>query len=68
MFYQSIAPPDIMAAFNKREAVPAASVYVRTVPRFETSAPQYDGINRIVAVSKWRRTLAGPTYNVFEIL
>ncbi len=70
MFYRGIAhaPPDVMAAFNRREAVPAAAVYVRTTPRFETSAPKYDWLNRIVAVAKGRRTTSGPTYNVFEIV
>ncbi len=69
MFYQGIAhaPPDVMAAFNQRKVVPVASVYARTTPRFETSAPQYDWLNRIVAVSKGCRTASGPMYNVFEI-
>ena len=70
MFYQGIAhgEPGAMARFNRREAVPAAEVYARTTPRFETSAPQYDWLNRIIAVSKGCRTAAGPIYNVFEIL
>jgi hypothetical protein len=70
MFYQGIAhaPPEVMAAFNQRQVVPVASVYARTTPRFETAAPRYDWLNRIVAVSKGCRTAAGPMYNVFEIL
>ena len=70
MFYQGIAhaPPEIMTAFNRREVVPVASVYARTTPRFETSTPKYDWINRIIAVSKGCRTAVGPMYNVFEIL
>ena len=70
MFYAGIAhgTPDVMAKFNRREVVPVADVYARTTPRFETSAPRYDWLNRIVAVSKGCRTAAGPMYNVFEIL
>ena len=70
MFYQGIAhaPPDVMAAFNRREVVPVAAVYARTTPRFETGAPRYGWMNRIIAVSKGCRTEAGPMYNVFEIL
>ncbi len=70
MFYRGIAhaPPDVMAAFNQRQVVPVSSVYVRTTPRFETAAPRYDWLNRIVAVSKGCRTATGPMYNVFEIL
>ena len=70
MFYRGIAhgAPDVMAKFNRREVVPVDAVYARTTPRFETSAPQYDWLNRIVAVSKGCRTAAGPMYNVFEIL
>ena len=70
MFYQGVAhgAPDVMARFNRREVVPVAEVYARTTPRFETSASQYDWLNRIVAVSKGCRTAAGPMYNVFEIL
>jgi hypothetical protein len=70
MFYQGIAhaPPEIMERFNKREALPPEAVYTRTTPRFETGAPAYDWINRIIAVSKGARTPDGPMYNVFEIL
>lgn len=70
MFYQGLAfaPPDVMAKFNRREAVPPAAVYTRTAPRFETSAPAYDWLNRVIAVSKGCRTEAGPMYKVFEIL
>ena len=60
--------PDAMAKFNRREVVPVTEIYARTTPRFETSAPQYDWLNRIVAVSKGCRTDVGPMYNVFEIL
>ena len=70
MFYTGLAygAPDAMAKFNRREVVPVTEIYARTTPRFETSAPQYDWLNRIVAVSKGCRTDVGPMYNVFEIL
>ena len=70
MFYQGLAhaPADIMARFNRREAVAPQLVYARTTPRFETSAPAYDWLNRVIAVSKGCHTAKGPMYKVFEIL
>ena len=70
MFYQGLAhaPADVMARFNRREAVAPHLVYARTTPRFETSAPAYDWLNRVIAVSKGCRTAKGPMYKVFEIL
>ncbi len=43
MAYTGIATssPEVMARFNRREIVPYAEYYVRTTPRFETSAPRY---------------------------
>ncbi len=69
MHYTGIAtaPPDVMERFNRRENVPFADYYARTIPRFETSAPKYAWLNSIVAVANGLRTPTGPIYHVFEI-
>ena len=70
MTYQGIrhGPPDILAKIARGEAVDPGSYYFRTNPLFETSAPQYDYLNRLVAVAVGHRLPSGPVYNVFEIL
>ena len=35
---------------------------------FETASPQYQWLNRIIAVGTGRRTPEGPVYEVFEVL
>lgn len=50
------------------EAVASSDYYLRTAPFFETAAPKYDWLNRIVAVSVGERRPNGVSYEVFEIL
>jgi hypothetical protein len=61
-------PPDIMAKLEKGEVVDPASYYFRTNPVFETAAPRYDWLNRLLAVGIGHRRADGPIYSVFEIL
>ena len=61
-------PPDIIARIEKGEVVDPATYYFRTAPFFETAAPKYDWINRIVAVGIGHRRADGPIYSVFEVL
>lgn len=70
MAYQGIrhGPPDIVEQIDKGEAVDPATYYFRTAPLFETAAPKYDWINRIVAVGIGHRRADGPIYSVFEVL
>jgi hypothetical protein len=70
MAYQGIrhGPPDIVERIDKGEAVDPATYYFRTAPLFETAAPKYDWINRIVAVGIGHRRADGPIYSVFEVL
>lgn len=42
--------------------------YLRTAPFFETSAPAYAWLNRIVAVGVGERLAGGAAYDVFEVL
>lgn len=68
--YQGVAhaEPENMARFLRREAQPYANVYTRTTLRFETEAPQYAWLNKVIAVANGMRTDNGPRYEVFEIL
>lgn len=70
MTYQGIrhGPPDIMARLEKGEEVDPASYYFRINPLFETAAPRYDWLNRVVAVGVGHRRAGGPIYSIFEVL
>jgi hypothetical protein len=70
MRYQGVrhGPPDVIARLEKGEAVDPASYYFRIAPTFETSAPQYDWLNRIIAIGAGYRRADGPIYSVFEVL
>lgn len=61
-------PPDVIAALGRGETVDPSRYYFRTAPRFETSAPQYSFLNRIVAVATADRQATGPIYTIEEIL
>lgn len=69
MTYLGLAHADAatMTRFRSRELLGADEVYVRTTPRFETSAPGYVWLNSIVAVAKGMRTAEGPVYHVYAI-
>lgn len=70
MTYQGLrhGPADVVERIAKGEVVDPASYYFRINPLFETSAPKYDWINRIVAVGIGHRRADGPIYSVFEVL
>jgi len=70
MTYQCLraGPPDIMEKLDQGEAVDPRSYYFRMNPLFETSAPKYDWINRIIAVGTGHRRADGPLYSIFEVL
>lgn len=60
--------PEVMARIAAGEIVPPSEYYLRNTPYFETSAPKYDWLNRIVAVGVGRRMPDHAVYDVFEIL
>lgn len=60
--------PEVMARIAAGEVVPPSEYYLRNTPYFETSAPKYDWLNRIVAVGMGRRMADHAAYDVFEIL
>src|SRR6266404_5017264 len=53
-------PQDVIAALGRGETVDPARYYFRTAPRFETSAPRYAFLNRLVAISVGDRRPRGP--------
>ncbi|WP_295989961.1 DUF3237 family protein [Rugamonas sp.] len=61
-------PADVIARLEKGEVVDPASYYFRIIPMFETAAPRYDWLNRIVAVGSGQRRADGVVYNLFEVL
>ena len=70
MSYQGLrhGPPGIIERLEKGEAVDPASYYFRINPLFETAAPAYDWLNRMVAIGVGHRRADGPVYSVFEVL
>jgi hypothetical protein len=61
-------PPDVIAALARSEQVDPSRYYFRTTPRFETAAPGYAFLNKLLAVSVSDRKPAGPVYTIYEIL
>ena len=59
---------DAMARIARGETVPPAEYYLRNMPFFETGAPRYDWLNRIVCVGIGRREPGGVSYEIHEIL
>ena len=46
-----VGPPEVLAALARGEVVEPSSYYFRTAARFETSAPPYLFLNRLIAIS-----------------
>jgi hypothetical protein len=61
-------PPEVLAAIARGESVDPSKYYFRTAPRFETSAPQYAFLNRLIAVASGNRLATGPIYTINEVL
>ena len=70
MTYQCLraGTASIVERLDRGEVVDPASYFCRFGALFETSAPNYDWINRIVAIGVGERVADGPLYNVFEVL
>jgi hypothetical protein len=70
MMYRGLrhGPADVIEKIERGEVVDPASYYFRINPLFETAAPHYDWINRVIAVGIGHRRADGPVYSVFEVL
>jgi hypothetical protein len=60
-------PAEVLAALSRGEPVDPSEYYFRTAPRFETSAPQYAFLNRVMAIASGDRRAGGPIYSIEEI-
>ena len=61
-------PPEVLAALGRGEPVDPSKYHFRTSPRFETSAPKYSFLNRLIAISWGDRRATGPIYTIEEVL
>ncbi|MDR6289900.1 hypothetical protein E9232_002421 [Inquilinus ginsengisoli] len=70
MTYRGVrhAAPEVSDRIARGEAVASSEYYLRIAPFFETAAPAYAWLNRIVAVGVGERRPGGAGYEVFEIL
>jgi hypothetical protein len=70
MSYKGIryGAPEVIASLDRAEDVDPSTYYFRTNPLFETAAPRYDWINRILTIGVGYRRPNSVVYSVFEIL
>jgi hypothetical protein len=70
MTYRGIrhGSPDVLARIDRGETVDPSTYYFRIASFFETAAPKYDWLNRLLAVGVGHRTAEGPIYSLFEVL
>jgi hypothetical protein len=61
-------PEDVVRRLAAGETVDPALYYMRTTPWFETGAPRYAWLNRIVCVGTGARRPAAVELEVFEVL
>lgn len=60
-------PDAVIAAIARGEAADPAAYYFRTQARFDTAAPAYAFLNKLLAVASGDRRPTGPVYSVFEL-
>jgi Protein of unknown function (DUF3237) len=60
-------PADILAKLAAGEPVDPSLYYMRTTPLFETGAPRYQWLNRIVCVASGARRAATVELDVYEV-
>jgi hypothetical protein len=70
MTYQCLraGPPAVTEKLDRGGDVDPATYNFRMSPMFETSAPKYDWMNRIIAIGTGYRRARGPIYSIFEVL
>jgi len=61
------APPDVMQRLNAGEIVDPSLVYFRTVPKFETSAPELQWLTRSVFVGVGERSPNGVLIRFYRL-
>lgn len=61
-------PDAVMERIARGEPVPPDAYYLRSAPFFETGAPKYDWLNRIVSIGVGRREPEAAVYEIYQIL
>ena len=61
-------PAEVIQRMERGDPVDPADYYFRTTAMFETAAPHYDWLNRILAIGVGLRRVDGPVYSLFELL
>ncbi len=61
-------PSEVLAALARGESVDPSKYYFRTTPRFETTAPRYEFLNRLITLASGDRRPNGPIYTIEEVL
>lgn len=59
---------EVIDRLNRKEPVDPSEYYFRISARFETSAPHYEWLNKLLAIGIGHRCPEGPLYNLFELL
>ena len=60
--------PEAQTALRRGQPIAYEDFYLRTTPRFETSSPRYEWLNRVVAAANGQMAAQGGVYHVFEII
>jgi hypothetical protein len=70
MIYRGMrhGPTAVMAKIDAGVFVDPSEYYFRTSIAFDTAAPKYDWLNRIIAIGTGNRLPEGPVYDIFEVL
>ena len=61
-------PKEVIDAIARGESVSPTSYYMRVALVFETAAPKYHWLNRVLTVAHGHRIVGGAIYRVFEII
>jgi hypothetical protein len=65
---QRHGPADAVARFARGEPVDPSLFYHRVAVFFETAAPDYAFLNKMLAIGRAERQPGGGIYEVFEVL
>jgi hypothetical protein len=70
MTYRGVrhSAPEVAARLARGETVEPTEYYLRTAPFYETAAPAYAWLNKIVSIGVGRRTADGAIYEIYEVL
>jgi hypothetical protein len=60
-------PKEVLERLGRGEPVDPDSYYFRTVPSFESAAPELNWLNKALFVATGTRSASGPTYYVYAI-